>query len=211
MDSNSSSIEALQDIRKIMERSTRFISLSGLSGISAGLIALVGSYFAYNWIAEFRNQAPIDDYGEVSGFRHLVLNLLGLALLVLALVFIAAFYFTWRKARHDNVSVFDKASRRMVINFMIPVVAGGMFILGMLYHGVGQFVAPACLIFYGLGCVNGSKYTFTDIRFLGYMEIAVGTISMFFLGYGLYFWAFGFGVLHIIYGIIVWWKYEKGK
>ena len=36
----------LHDIKQMMERSSRFISLSGLSGIAAGVCALVGAWFA---------------------------------------------------------------------------------------------------------------------------------------------------------------------
>ncbi len=40
-------LEALSDIRSMMEQSSRFISLSGLSGIFAGITALVGAGLAY--------------------------------------------------------------------------------------------------------------------------------------------------------------------
>ena len=92
---------------------------------------------------------------------------------------------------------------------IIPMVAGGLFILGMLQYGEWRFVAPCYLVFYGLALVNASKYTLTDIRYLGYGEIALGLINMQFIGFGLYFWSAGFGVLHIIYGAIMWWKYER--
>ena len=81
----------------------------------------------------------------------------------------------------------------------------------MLQHNDWRFVAPACLVFYGLALVNASKYTLTDIRYLGYCEIIVGLLNMQWIGQGLYFWAFGFGVLHIVYGILMWWKYERGN
>jgi hypothetical protein len=121
----------------------------------------------------------------------------------------SAIYFTWRKARHNKLPVWDLTSRRMLINLFIPVATGGAFILGMLYHNIWQFVAPACLIFYGLGLVNASKYTLTDVRYVGILEIGLGIINLFYISYGLYFWAAGFGLLHIVYGIIMWWKYEK--
>lgn len=91
----------------------------------------------------------------------------------------------------------------------IPLATGGLFILSMLQYDEWRYIAPACLIFYGLALVNASKYTLTDIRYLGLLEIVLGLINTQFIGYGLYFWAFGFGVLHIVYGAIMWWKYEK--
>jgi hypothetical protein len=92
---------------------------------------------------------------------------------------------------------------------VIPLAAGGLFILGMLQHDEWRWIAPASLVFYGLALVNASKYTLTDIRYLGYCEIITGIVNMQFIGWGLYFWAFGFGVLHIVYGVLMWWKYEK--
>jgi len=202
-------LEALQDIRKMMQRSSRFISLSGLSGIAAGTWALIGAYFAYNWITEYRNQHQ--GYGSFTGdsFQQLKLNLFLLAAAVLMLALISAFYFTWRKAGKDNIPMWDHSMKLLTINFLIPLVTGGLFILAMVQQNDWHFIAPACLIFYGLALVNGSKYTVTDIRYLGYLEIVLGLITTQFPKAGLYFWATGFGVLHIIYGFIMWWKYER--
>ena len=202
-------LEALQDIRQMMQRSSRFISLSGLSGVAAGIWALIGAYFAYDWIVEYYNR--YDMAGNFSGpeFQRLKLNLFLLAGTVLALALISAFYFTWRKTKEDKVSLWNHTSRQLTINMMIPLVAGGIFVLSMLQHNEWKFIAPACLIFYGVALVNGSKYTLSDIRYLGISEIILGLIATQFIGYGLYFWAIGFGVLHIIYGFIMWWKNER--
>ena len=142
-------------------------------------------------------------------FTTLKTQLFLLAVAVFAAAFIAAFYFTWRKARQQQIPIWNHTSRRLFWNTVIPLAAGGLFVLGMLQYDIWAFVAPACLVFYGLALVNGSKYTLTDIRYLGYCEIALGLINMQWIGYGLYFWAIGFGVLHIIYGVIMWWKYER--
>ena len=89
------------------------------------------------------------------------------------------------------------------------MIAGGLFIIAMLQYSEWRFVAPACLIFYGLGLISGSRYTLSDIRYLGFSEVVLGLINTQFIGYGLYFWAIGFGVLHIVYGFVMWWKYER--
>lgn len=203
------SLQDIHDIRQIMERSSRFISLSGLSGIAAGVCALVASWFAYDWIAEYytRYDSRKGYYGV--DFQHLKLNLMALAAGVLVIALGLAYYFTWRRARHNKVALWNLTSRKLMWNLLIPLVSGGIFILAMLNENEWRFVAPACLIFYGLALVNGSKYTLSEIRYLGYFEIMLGLISTQFVGYGLYCWAFGFGVLHIIYGTIMWWKYER--
>lgn len=198
-------IDTLQDIKRIMERSSRFISLSGLSGVSAGVFALIGSWVAYNELTVWHN----DVNQSVAEFATLKLRLFVIAMIVFIAAIGSAFYFTWRKARHNQMSIWDASSRRLIINLFIPIVAGGCFIAGMLYHDIWQFVSPACLVFYGLALINASKYTYSDIRYVGILEVVLGILNLFYIGYGLYFWAIGFGALHIIYGIIMWYKYDK--
>jgi hypothetical protein len=203
-------LQEVKDIRRMMERSSRFISLSGLSGVSAGIFALAGAWIARSFIFE----GYYDEYEARGGFASesfaaLKFQLIGLAAIVFVLAFATAFYFTWRKSSKQGVSLWNHTSKRLFWNMTIPLVAGGLFILGMLRYDDWRFVSPACLVFYGLALVNASKYTLTDIRYLGYCEIIVGLINMNWIGYGLYFWAMGFGVLHIIYGVVMWWKYER--
>jgi hypothetical protein len=203
-------VEALQDIRRLMQRSSRFISLSGLSGIAAGVWALIGAYFAYDWIYEYYVR-----YNEVgytgAAFQKLELNLLLLAGAVLAAALVSAFYFTWRRANKTNMPVWDYTAKMLTLNIAIPLVTGGLVILALLQYDDWRFVAPLSLIFYGLALVNASKYTLSDIRYLGIFEIILGLINTQFIGYGLYFWAAGFGVLHIIYGFLMWWRNERAE
>jgi hypothetical protein len=201
------SLEALQDIKRMMERSSRFISLSGLSGLSAGVCALVGAYIANGWISEYTNN-PDTFPSEARDLFELKMIFLALGTLLAALI--TSTWFTWRKARKSQLPIWDHASKKLAINMAIPLAAGGFFVLGLLDHTGWNYVAPACLVFYGLALVNASKYTLTDIRYLGLLEVALGCISMYYPHLGLYFWAAGFGVLHIIYGLIMWWKYERG-
>jgi hypothetical protein len=201
-------LDALEDIRRMMQRSSRFISLSGLSGIAAGIWALIGAWFAYKWIGDYSTVYGDEGY-SLPGFAVLKVNLFLLAAGVLLLALVSAFYFTWRRAGQNKVPLWDHSMKLLTINMLIPLVAGGLFILAMLQSNTWHFIAPACLIFYGLALVNGSKYTVSDIRYLGILEIVLGLINTQFLNRGLYFWAIGFGVLHIIYGFVMWWKYER--
>jgi hypothetical protein len=205
------SLQEIHDIKRIMERSSRFISLSGLSGIAAGVCALVACWFARDLIDTYYshyNDRPGFDGPDFDQLKYKLMMLAG-GLLVVALL--TSFYFTWRKAKHDHVKLWDLSSRKLMWNMLVPLVSGGLFILAMLQYSEWRFIAPASLIFYGLALVNGSKYTVSDIRYLGYLEIILGLINTQYVGYGLYFWAFGFGVLHIVYGVIMWWKYERSQ
>jgi len=128
---------------------------------------------------------------------------------VLVAALASSFYFTWRKANNNHLPVWDRSSKKLLANLLIPLIAGGIFVTGLFYHNAWHFVAPACLIFYGLALVNASKYTVMDIRYIGILEILIGGVNLYFVSYGLYFWAIGFGLLHIIYGLIMWRKYDR--
>jgi hypothetical protein len=139
----------------------------------------------------------------------LTLELIGIALVVLAISLIAGVILTIKESKKNAQSIWDKNSMLLLTNLLIPLVTGGIFSLILLYHNLFVLVAPATLIFYGLALVNCSKYTITEIKYLGLLEIALGLISAIFVGKGLFFWAIGFGILHIIYGTVMHFKYNK--
>lgn len=211
MSNTEEQLNALKDIRQMMDRSSRFISLSGLSGVFAGVIALIGAYFANDEIDKFINKRGYA-YG-VSGEIDLEFNLVKLGLIVLIVALAGGILFTYRKSQRNNLPMWDKTSKALIANLAIPLVAGGLFIIALLINHPNTYsiIAPSCLIFYGLALINASKYTYSDIRYLGLCEVILGTICMFYVGYGLIFWAIGFGVLHIIYGLLMYFKYERGN
>lgn len=211
VEQSTDSLKDIKDIRLLMERSSRFISLSGLSGIAAGVCALIGAFIAYGIIDNYYGDYNSAGFFSGDVFSRLKIKLTLLGISVFAIAFTSSFYLTWRKAKKLGQPIWNLTSKRLAWNMTIPLVAGAAFILGMLRYDMWMFVSSASLIFYGLALVNASKYTFTDIRYLGYCEILIGIINMFFIGYGLWFWAFGFGVLHIVYGISMWWKYERNQ
>lgn len=204
-------LQALTDIKRLMERSSRFISLSGLSGISAGISGLIGAYIARVWLVEYYTRWEISGAYSDTDFRILKYRLIALALAVLAAALAAGTFFTWRKARQNNLPIWDLTARKVLINTAIPLAAGGAFIAGLLFNHLETLVAPTCLVFYGLAIINASKYTLPDVRYLGICETILGIVNLFILRKGLYFWAVGFGLLHIIYGALMWWKYERKK
>ncbi|MDB3907149.1 hypothetical protein OAK35_02960 [Crocinitomicaceae bacterium] len=198
-------LEQLAEIRDIMNKSTRFLSLSGLSGIVAGIAALGGAWAANEYLNEKAIGFNMYGVGRMEMVQFFLLD----AFIVLAVAIGFGSFFTIRKAKKNGQSILNKMGMRMLVNLCIPLITGGAFGIIVLYHG-GYFLLPSImLIFYGLALINASKYTLEDIRYLGYCEIALGLASAFFIGYGLLFWAIGFGVLHIVYGAIMYFKYDK--
>ncbi|MFB6317053.1 hypothetical protein [Saccharicrinis sp. FJH54] len=200
----------IQIIRKMMEESSRFLTLSGLSGIFAGFYALLGSAVAYFFIMD-KGARGLDysfNYFRFGTNRTELYYLLVDALVILILALVTAWLFSYRKARKENKPFWTRTAKRMLINLFIPLIAGGMFILAMLYHNQTMFVSSSVLIFYGLALLNASKYTLGEIKYLGLSELLTGIISLFFIGYSFVFAIFGFGILHIIYGFVMWKKYK---
>lgn len=190
----------LEDIRSMMNRSSRFLSLSGLSGVAAGIIALLGAVAAYFWVYQGAGQS---DYDSILMDSANLLRLFLIALVTLVLAIFFAVYFTFRETKKRQLKIWDFQSKRLLLNLSIPLVAGGLVCLTMLWNGNYIMVPALTLIFYGLALVNASKFTLREIFSLGILEIILGLIALQFPGYGLLFWILGFAVLHIVYGLII--------
>lgn len=190
----------LIEIRSMMERSSKFVWLSGWAGIIAGMYALTAAYIAYA-VFDF-NPAGIEHSGNL-----LPVILLGIGVFVLAAA--TATFFSYQRATHRGERLWNATSRRLLANMIVPMVTGGLLILILINKGLIGFIAPFSLLFYGLALYNASKFTFNEVRILGIVEILLGLISAWFVEYGLICWAAGFGIAHIIYGFYIQYKYEK--
>lgn len=201
-------IRDLTEIRSMMERSTRFLSLTGWSGIMAGLYALAGAFIAWK-LFYFNGSEGIYNSLERQGLSESVLYQFFLALVILVLAIGTAIFLSWRKSAKSGERLWNSAARRLVINMVIPLATGGILILILISKGLLGLIAPLTLIFYGLALLNASKFTFEEVKYLGIIEIVLGLAASYFIGYGLLFWAAGFGFMHIVYGIYMHLRYEK--
>ncbi|SDS12108.1 hypothetical protein [Christiangramia echinicola] len=208
---NEKYLQDLAEIKSMMNRSSRFISLSGLAGVFAGIYAIIGAVFAKIILRE-NNSVYNGDYNSYSASNFnsdLAQQLILVAIAVLILAIGTAILLTTRKARKNDQKIWDATSKRLLINFFAPLAAGGVFCLVLLQYGIIGLIAPGMLIFYGLALIHGSKYTFADLKGLGYANVILGLIATQFIGFGIYFWAVGFGLFHIIYGIWMHNKYDR--
>ena len=197
----------ISEIKNMMNRSSRFISLSGLSGILAGVYSLIGAYLAYQTI--YFDGAELGSYKTLVISEYAVYKLLAIASTVIVLSIITGIFLTVRKAKKEGEKIMDKSSQRLVLNFLIPLITGGILIIYLIEKEQFSLIAPLTLIFYGLACVNASKYTVGDIRYLGITLLLLAFLSLWFIGYGLLFWSLGFGVCHIFYGAMMYFKHER--
>lgn len=193
----------LSSIRTMMERSTKFISLNGLSGVMAGVYALIGGGIGYKLL--YIDPLPASG----AGWRALDIQIFAVAIAVLILSIATGLWLTIRKAKRRGLTVWNSSSRSLLSNGLIPLVSGGIFGLILLWHGYYGIIAAVTLLFYGLALVLSGNYTYKDIKWLGLSEIILGLMATAEPGYGLYFWILGFGVLHIFYGTLMYFKYDR--
>lgn len=198
-------IEDIKEIKDIMNRSSRFISLSGPSGISAGIIALTGAYLAHKFVFVGNEYLRFESVSLSSKqFYNLLLIACGTIIVSIGLVI----YLTTQKTKKQKQKIWDQQTKRILLNLSIPLLAGGFVSLMFLFRGFVGIVLPLTLIFYGLALVNVSKYTLNEIRSLGLLEILLGLVALQFINYGLIIWSIGFGIIHIVYGFIIKMKYK---
>jgi hypothetical protein len=197
-------LKDISEIKNMMHKSSRFISLSGLSGILAGIYALIGAALVYWLVMTYSNGVLMLD-GWVYQTCLLILAI------VATLSIITGILLTTKKAKKHEAKIWDATSRRLVLNFLIPLVVGGLYILIILSQGKYGQSGGLMLIFYGLALVNASKYSIGDIQYLGYIQIVLGLLGAWKPGFGFWLWVLGFGFMHIVYGAWMHFKYDVKK
>lgn len=218
--SKTNPLEDLQEIRRMMEGSSKFLSLSGLSGVFAGITALVGTYLAWLKVTHFEKlyMTNLTQGTLVKAEWNLMRDLGIMASLVLIIALVFGFFFTWLKARKENQKLVTPLSFRLIRSLMVPLFFGGCFVLIAIYHGMIGIVVPATLIFYGLALLNASKYVHVDIKYLAVSEMILGLAAFATMEYDypgavrmLIYWGLGFGVLHVLYGTVIYFRYDYKK
>lgn len=206
MNKNQDYISDIAAIRVMMERTSKFLSLSGWAGVMAGLYALVGAYLAHQLVGFVppKTLLTVVDPTE-TGFLFSV----AIAIAVLLFSILTAAYLSQRRAERKGESIRNSSSKQMLRYMSTPLVAGGLLTIILLLQGLAAFAAPLTLLFYGLSLFNASHFTFSELRYLGFLLIILGLSSVLAPRLGLLFWAIGFGLLHIVYGVYIHMKYQR--
>jgi hypothetical protein len=211
MENRSEYIEDIRVIKKVMEESSRFLSLSGLAGVFAGLSAIAGAAFAAIFFLDGNLSISEDFFLSLAsgGKESLVLKLALLAGIVLLVSLSLALWLSYRKSFRKGLSIWTPVSKRFLTYLLVPLFTGGILILIFIAGGQFNLILPAMLIFYGLSLVSATKFTYSDIFYLGILETVLGLLAAAVPSMGLILWALGFGILHIIYGLVMYRKYER--
>lgn len=200
-------IVEIGQIRSMMEKSSRFMSISGLSGVLIGTYALLGAFWGYVTVYGFQSEFSYRDYYITDA--GIILKLVGIAIAVLLASILTGILMAKRKAKRIGQRIWNPASKSLAKSIATPLITGGLFVMILVWKGEYGLIASTMLIFYGLALYAAGTFTFKELRWLGILDIILGLVALCLPGYGLWFWAFGFGVLHIIYGLIVHQRYEK--
>lgn len=198
----------IAEIRSMMERSSKFMSLSGWAGVMAGIYALAGAWIVYAFFG-FNPDGVGYGTGISGGFSSNLPEVVAVAIAVLILAVGTAVLLSRKKAAGRGEKVWNPTSRRMVVHMAVPLVAGGIFILALLAKNLVGLIAPSTLLFYGMALYSAGTFTYGEVKVLGIIQMGLGLLGSWFIGYGLLLWATGFGLVHIVYGIYMHFRYER--
>jgi heme/copper-type cytochrome/quinol oxidase subunit 2 len=209
---NKEVLSTLNEIRDMMQKSSKFLTLSGMSAVLVGIYACVAAVIACNILGSESGLVPdFADFPQLRVNMSRRLQMMEFSAAVLILLCIGTVYaFSCRKAKkQQNPLVFNITARRFLWSFFLPLIVGGILCLALIYKQEYGLMSDVMLIFYGIALVNASSYTYSNTRFLGYAELALGLTGSFIDGHALLFWMLGFGVFHIVYGVFVYLKYDR--
>jgi hypothetical protein len=195
----------LKDIKEMMSKSSQFISLSGLSGVLAGIYALVGGWYADKLLSDYFT----DSVYSLEIVENLEFKLIYIAILIIAASILSGLLLSNSKSKKIGVKLWNETSKRLVVNFCIPLLTGGILVFILIVRQFYELIIPTTLLFYGMACIHASKYTLGDVKYLGITITIIGLLSAYFYKYSIPLWILGFGFCHIFYGGMMWFKYDR--
>jgi hypothetical protein len=177
-------MDNLRFIRESMESASTFTAVSGWGQAVIGATALVATYAA--WVQPTRR-------GWLSvWFAEALLSLL------------VSGWTMWRKARANEVALLSRPGRKLVVNFAPPAAVGALLTAVLFRAGESGLVPAVWLLLYGAGVITGGAFSVRIVPVMGLSFMLLGAAALFLP------WpavnallALGFGVLHIIFGIII--------
>ena len=209
--------EDLASIRDMMEKSSKFSNLSGISIFFTGFLTIIAASliyfdlgFSYSDI-EISYSQLIKNEGNQEDLDKKIRLLIIFAGIVLTISLLVLYVTASRKTSKEGINLFNPTFKRALKSLFIPILSGGIFSFFLIHHQMYGLVAPATLIFYGLGLISASKFSYDELELLGFVELFLGVVSSYFMGEGLLFWVIGFGLAHIVFGLYLYFKYDKFK
>jgi len=203
-DMNENPLDSLNEIKSMMERSSKFTNISGWTWIWVGFVGLISASIAYFIILEeeFRLYTLLPN-----AQRDINLVILLISTLIVACA--GGFYFMINKTNKDGAKFINPTTKRILARFILVLLIGATICAALYMHLSFVYIAPTTLLFYGLALLNVEKDTILEIKYLAYSEIILGLLAFFLIYKGLLFWTIGFGLIHLIFGVWMVLKYDN--
>jgi len=186
-------MDNLRYIREAMERSSSFTAVPGWGGVLIGATALIAAALA-EWMES------IDRLAGLRGGRGWMLVWgweLPLALMIGGVAM-------KRKARAANVKLLTGPGRKFVLSLAPPLVAGALISVALVRIGSFDVLPGVWLLLYGVGVVAGGAFSVRVVPVMGMFFMGLGTLTLFAPpAFGRLMMAVGFGVVHIVFGLII--------
>ncbi len=209
--------EELASIRNMMEKSSKFSNLSGLSVFFTGLLTLIAASIIYFDIGfsysdvEISYSQLVNNEGSKENLDQKIKLLMVIASVILIISLVILYLTASSKTKKEGIKLFNPTFQRTIKSLIVPLLSGGAFSFFLIHHQMYGLVAPATLIFYGLGLIAASRNSYEELEILGYLELVLGILASYFMGAGLLFWVIGFGLGHILFGGYLHFKYDKAE
>lgn len=177
-------IDNLKFIRETMERSTHFTAVPGYGGMLMGVTAIAAAYIA-------NGQPLVKDWL----FTWLIEASLAFAIGLLAM---------WQKSKFAGTPLISAPAKKFAMSFLPPLVCGIVLTLGMWQYGYYGAMIPAWMLLYGAAVVTGGAFSVRIVPVMGWLFMAMGAVAFLLpSGYGNTLMAASFGLLHIVFGVII--------
>ena len=178
--------ENLRVIRQVMERSTKYSTLSGLSGVLVGLTAIVG-------VAATRSVRDIYDHP---------LRLALIWLIVLAVAVGIDFVRNKRRAARVGKQVVSPLGAHILVAALPAFFAGAVLTAFFALHHLLFYVWGAWMLCYGLAICAVGLFSVRPVSYLGMAFALAGALTLFLQAPDpLAMMALTFGGFHIAYGL----------
>jgi hypothetical protein len=176
-------MDNLSFIRDTMERATAFTAVPGWGGAAMGVTALAAAAVAAG------RPAPRDWFG-VWMAEAVVAAIIGSAALI-------------RKSRSARTPLLSQPGRRFLLGFVPPIVVGSLLTAVLYQGGLWRALPGTWLLLYGTGVVTGGAFSVPVVPLMGLCFMAAGAAALALPAWGTAWMALGFGVLHVVFGVLI--------
>ena len=188
-------LKDISNIKNLMEKSSSYLALSGLSSVYTGVYCIIGATYFYYYKIETNNYSPT--------------TAITVFVIATALSLLTTIFFTQKRAKKIKEKAWSKTTLQLISTFSITFIIGSIFMLVLAFQEKYIEIIPLVPLVYGLSLIHASKHTKNILKPLGIIQIVIAFLCLLFIELSFWFYVIGFGVAHLINGLIIHYKYDK--